>query len=89
MNASAKAAKRYADQACKDLSNFLRRQRGDMTYTEFAKVTGFDPRQLARWERGHVKRMGIDDLEILVKTLNCCLCDVFPADRTHHHHKKP
>jgi len=62
------------------LGQFLRRRRGDMTYTVFVRKLGISVSSLHRMEMGE-QNVTLNTLEHLLKRLNCDLNDIFgPVD---------
>ncbi len=60
----------------KQLSDFLRQQRGAQTYAEFARRVGLWSSTLQRLEVGE-QNVTIDTLELLVGRLKCSVGDIF------------
>jgi DNA-binding Xre family transcriptional regulator len=60
----------------KQLGDFLRKRRGSMTYSEFARKIGISSSTLQRIEVGE-QNVTLDTLETLFKRLNCRISDVF------------
>jgi predicted transcriptional regulator len=61
----------------KELSDFLRKKRGDMTYAEFSKKLGLPPSTLHRLEQCQ-QSITLRNLQQIMDRLKCSLFDVFP-----------
>lgn len=59
----------------KQLADFLRRQRGEQTYAEFARRVGLSSSTLQRIEVGE-QNVTIDTLELLTRRLKCRIRDI-------------
>jgi len=59
----------------KQLADYLRQRRGDMTYAQFARKVGLSSSTLQRLEMGE-QNITIDTLEALVRRLKCRVTDV-------------
>jgi transcriptional regulator with XRE-family HTH domain len=60
----------------KQLAQFLRHKRGDMSYPAFARKVGVSSSSLQRMEMGE-QNVTLKMLEHLLKRLKCSLTDVF------------
>lgn len=63
----------------KHLGQFLRQQRGEMTFAEFARKTGLPPSTLHRLECGE-QSLTLGRLQQLMTRLNVRLADIFPVE---------
>lgn len=63
----------------KQLAAFLRKQRGELSYAQFAKKTGLSHTTLHRIERGE-HRLTLDKLQTVLEKLRIKLADVFPGE---------
>jgi len=63
----------------KHLGRFLRKQRGEMTFAEFARMTGLPPSTLHRLERGE-QSLTLGRLQQLMTRLGVGLADIFPEE---------
>ena len=63
----------------KQLAKFVRKQRGELSYAEFAKKAGLSHQTIFRIEHG-VQHLTLDSLETLLGRLNLRLKDVFPNE---------
>lgn len=63
----------------KHLGQFLRRQRGEMTFAEFARKTGLPPSTLHRLESGG-QSLTLGRLQQLMTRLKVRLADIFPDE---------
>lgn len=61
----------------KKLAQFLRKQRGEMSYVEFAKKTGLTSSSLFRLENG-MQSITLTRLHGLLKRLKANLTEIFP-----------
>lgn len=61
----------------KHLGRFLRKQRGEITFAEFARKTGLPPSTLHRLESG-AQSLTLGRLQQLMTRLNIRLADIFP-----------
>ena len=61
----------------RQLATFLKKERGQMSYADFAKKVGVSHTTLHRVERGE-HHLTLNKLEGILKRLRKCLCDVFP-----------
>jgi transcriptional regulator with XRE-family HTH domain len=68
----------------KQLAVFLRKERGELSYAQFAKKVGVSHTTLHRIERGE-HRLTLSKLELIMSKLKVTLRDIFadefPADR--------
>jgi transcriptional regulator with XRE-family HTH domain len=62
----------------KQLSAFLRKKRGGMTYAEFSKKVGLPPSTLHRLEQCQ-QSITLRSLQQVMERLKCGLPDIFPA----------
>lgn len=60
------------------LGQFLRKQRGTMTYVQFSRKTGLPPSTLHRLEHDQ-QSISLRGLEQLLRKLKCSLADIFGA----------
>jgi len=60
----------------KQLGEFLRKKRGDMSYPAFARKVGISSSSLQRMEMGE-QNVTLKTLEHLMKRLKCNISDVF------------
>ena len=65
----------------KQLGQFLRKRRGEMTLPVFARKLGISSSSLHRMEMGE-QNVTLKTLEHLLKRLKCSLTDVFNEPRT-------
>ena len=63
----------------RQLAQFLRKQRGELSYVEFAKKTGISHTMLHKLEWGE-RRMTLSLLERMLNRLRLKLSDVFPNE---------
>lgn len=63
----------------KQLAKFLRKQRGNLSYAEFAKKTGVSHQTLFRIEHGE-HRLTLDKLETILIKLKIRLKHIFPNE---------
>lgn len=63
----------------KQLGEFLRKRRGDLSYPAFARKMGISSSSLHRMEMGE-QNVTLKTLEFLLKRLKCTVNDVF-ADK--------
>ena len=63
----------------KHLGQFLRQQRGAMTFAEFARKTGLPPSTLHRLESGG-QSLTLGRLQQIMTRLKVRLADIFPAE---------
>jgi transcriptional regulator with XRE-family HTH domain len=61
----------------KQLATYLRNERGDMTFAQFARKTGISNSSLQRLERGE-QNLTLASLETLLQKLKVRIRDVFP-----------
>ena len=61
----------------KRLGQFLRKQRGGMTFVQFSRKTGVPASTLFRLENGQ-QSITLGKLELVLKRLKCTVRDVFP-----------
>ena len=61
----------------KQLASYLRKERGDLTFAQFARKTGISNSSLQRLERGD-QNLTIASLETLLQKLKVGIRDVFP-----------
>lgn len=61
----------------KQLSQFLHKRRGQMTYARFSRLAGLPPSTLHRLENG-TQSLTLKKLEQVLKRLKCKVSDVFP-----------
>ena len=61
----------------KQLGQFLRKRRGEMTYAQFSRKTGLPASTLHRLENG-TQSITLKKLEPVLKRLKCRIADVFP-----------
>jgi len=61
----------------KQLSSFLRRQRGEMTYVQFSRKVGLPPSTLFRLEACQ-QSLSLKRLDWIVSKLKVTLRDIFP-----------
>lgn len=62
----------------KQLGEFLRKQRGEATYAQFARRLGISDSTLHRLELGQ-QNVTLKTLEILADKLKCKVSDIFPG----------
>lgn len=60
----------------KQLAEFLRRSRGEMTFAQFSRKVGLPPSTLYRLERGE-QSITLGRLQRVLDRLKCRLSDVF------------
>ena len=60
----------------KQLSTFLRKKRGDMTYAEFSRKLGLTPSTLHRLEQCQ-QSITLRSLQQIMERLKCRLSDIF------------
>ena len=60
----------------KKLAQFLRKQRGDLTFQQFSRKTGISDSTLHRLEMGE-QNITLDTLEHLCDRLKCSIADMF------------
>ena len=65
-----------ADQLAKQLAEFLRKERGDLTYQQFARKTGISDSTLHRMELAQ-QNVTLKTLEQLCSRLKCKVSDIF------------
>jgi transcriptional regulator with XRE-family HTH domain len=63
----------------KQLAEFLRRERGELSYAQFSRKTGLSHTTLHRIEKGE-HRLTIDKLQTVLEKLKIKLSDVFPDE---------
>ena len=63
----------------RQLAEFLRKQRGELSYAQFAKKTGISHMTLYRVEKGE-HRLTVDKLDTVLKKLKLRVSDVFPEE---------
>ncbi len=63
----------------KQLAKFLRQQRGDLSYAQFARKVGLPHTTLHRIERGE-HRITLWKLEVILDKLKVKLSDIFPGE---------
>ena len=63
----------------KQLAKFLRKERGTLSYAEFAKKTGISHQTLFRIEHGE-HHLTLDKLETILVKLKIRLKDIFPNE---------
>ena len=63
----------------RQLAQFLRKTRGELSYAQFAKKTGVSHMTLFRIEKGE-HRLTVDKLETVMRKLKVRLKDIFPDD---------
>lgn len=63
----------------RQLAKFLRKQRGELSYAQFAKKTGLSHQTLYRIEHGE-HHLTLDKLETVLVKLKIRLKDVFPGE---------
>ncbi len=63
----------------KQLSDFLRRQRGDRTLVQFARKLGTSHSTLFRLEHGE-QSITLDKLDQILGRMGCHLSDIFDVD---------
>jgi transcriptional regulator with XRE-family HTH domain len=68
---------RMAASLQKQLGEFLRKRRGDLSYPAFARKLGISSSSLHRMEMGE-QNVTLKTLEFLLKRLKCGLTDIFP-----------
>jgi transcriptional regulator with XRE-family HTH domain len=68
----------------RQLSAFLRRRRGNLTYNEFSRKLGLPPSTLHRLEQCQ-QSITLRSLQQIMDRLKCGLSDIFPDDKA----KKP
>jgi len=61
----------------RQLAEFLRKQRGELSYAQFAKKAGISHMTLFRVEKGE-HHLTLDKLETVLRRLKLRLSDVFP-----------
>jgi transcriptional regulator with XRE-family HTH domain len=61
----------------RQLAEFLRRKRGDLTYAEFSRKVGLPPSTLHRLEQSQ-QSITLRRLQQVMKRLKCRLIDIFP-----------
>jgi len=60
----------------KQLGQWLRKQRGDLTFMQFARKTGLSDSTLHRLELGE-QNVTLDTLEQICDRLKCSIADIF------------
>lgn len=68
-----------ADSLEKQLSKFLRTQRGEMTFADFSRKLGLPPSTLHRLEQCQ-QSITLRGLQQIMKRLKCGLRDIFPPE---------
>jgi transcriptional regulator with XRE-family HTH domain len=63
----------------KQLAIFLRKQRGELSYAQFAKKVGVSHTTLHRIEKGE-HHLTVDKLQVILDKLKLKLSDVFPGE---------
>ena len=63
----------------RQLAKFLRKERGNLSYAEFAKKVGISHQTLFRIEHGE-HHLTLDKLETVLVKLKICLKDIFPNE---------
>ena len=63
----------------KHLGRFLRKQRGETTFADFARKTGLPPSTLHRLESG-AQSLTLGRLQQLMTRLNVRMADIFPEE---------
>ena len=63
----------------RQLAEFLRKERGSLSYAEFAKKTGISHQTLFRIEHGE-HHLTLDKLETVLVKLKIRLKNIFPAE---------
>jgi transcriptional regulator with XRE-family HTH domain len=63
----------------RQLAQFLRKTRGELSYAQFAKKTGVSHMTLFRIEKGE-HRLTVDKLETVMRKLKVRLKDIFPDE---------
>jgi len=63
----------------KQLAKFIRKQRGELSYAQFAKKMGLSSMTIFRIEKCEI-RLSINNLETLVRKLKVKLSDIFPDE---------
>ena len=63
----------------KQLAEFLRKQRGELSYAQFGRKVGLSHTTLHRIERGE-HRLTLDKLQTVLEKLKIKLSDVFPDE---------
>ena len=63
----------------KQLAEFLRKERGNLSYANFAKKTGISYQTLFRIEHGE-HHLTLDKLETILVKLKIRLKDIFPGE---------
>ena len=66
-----------AQKMAKQLGDFLRKKRGDLTYAQFARKMGVSDSSLQRLEMGE-QNVTLGTLEQIRKRLKCKVSDIFP-----------
>ena len=61
------------------LAAFLRKQRGDLSYAQFAKKAGVSHMTLYRVEKGE-HHLTVDKLDTVLRKLKLRISDVFPDE---------
>jgi transcriptional regulator with XRE-family HTH domain len=63
----------------KQLAKFFRKERGNLSYAEFARKTGISHQTLFRMEHGE-HHLTLDKLETILVKLKIRLKDIFPNE---------
>lgn len=63
----------------RQLANFLKKKRGELSLADFAKLTGLSHTTLHRLERGE-HHLTLNKLETLLTRLKLRLKDIFPGE---------
>jgi transcriptional regulator with XRE-family HTH domain len=63
----------------RQLAKFLRKERGELSYAQFAKKTGISHQTLYRIEHGE-HHLTLDKLETILVKLKIRLKDIFPDE---------
>jgi transcriptional regulator with XRE-family HTH domain len=63
----------------KQLAKYLRKQRGELSYAQFAKTSGLSPMTLFRIEKGE-HHLTLNKLETVANKLKIKLSDIFPEE---------
>jgi DNA-binding Xre family transcriptional regulator len=66
-----------AQRLARQLGDFLRKKRGDLTYVQFSRKTGISDSTLHRLELGQ-QNVTLKTIEQLTQRLKCKVSDVFP-----------
>jgi len=64
----------------RQLANFLRKQRGELTYVQFSRKLGLPPSTLFRLENGQ-QSITLNRLELILKRLKIEISDVFSMEK--------